>query len=432
MNGGEQSAAPRYHTMLFIVVSLFFLWGVANNLNDVLIAQFKKAFSLSDLQSGLVQSAFYMGYFLLAIPASLFVRRYGYKAAVVFGLCLYCVGALLFYPAAELREYSFFLAALFVIASGLAFLETSANPLMTMLGSPETAERRLNFAQAFNPLGSITGVLIGRHFIFSGVEHNQESLAGLAPDQLAAFYAHEAQAVQMPYLVLGGLVLAWAVVVAVTRFSQVATAASAPAESGATLAGFRELLRKRRFVFGVVAQFFYVGAQVGIWSFMIRYAQHADGGIGEKAAASVLVWSLVGFMLGRFAGTALMLRYNAGRLMAAFAGINIMLCLVAVVFGGMPGLMALAATSFFMSIMFPTIFAMALKNLGPLTPSGSSLLVMAIIGGAILPALMGGVSDLSSIRVAMLLPAACFAVVGAFALARGSRAADMRLAQAAC
>ena len=165
---------------------------------------------------------------------------------------------------------------------------------------------------------------------------------------------------------------------------------------------------------------------------MIRYAQQADGGIGEKAAASVLVWSLVGFMLGRFAGTALMLRYNAGRLMAAFAGINILLCLVAVVLGGMPGLLALAATSFFMSIMFPTIFAMALKNLGPLTPSGSSLLVMSIIGGAILPALMGGVSDLSSIRVAMLLPAGCFAIVGAFALARGSRAADMRLAQAAC
>lgn len=411
------AAADRglHKPMLMLVVSLFFLWGVANNLNDVLIAQFKKAFVLTDLQSGLVQSAFYMGYFVFAIPASLFMRRYGYKAAIVLGLLLYACGALLFYPAAELREYYFFLGALFIIASGLSFLETSANPLVAVMGPPQDAERRLNLAQAFNPLGAITGVLIGRTFILSGIEHSEQSRAALSATELAAFYDSEARAVQMPYLIIGLIVLVWVVLVLSTKFT---TYHSIEQDSHAPQRRFTQLFKQRHFLFGVLAQFFYVGAQVGIWSYMIRYAQHAVPGMGEKTAASYLTASLIGFMVGRFVGTALMWRYSAAKLMALFAAANTLLMLVAMFSGGHTGLLAMAASSFFMSIMFPTIFVLGIRGLNDLTKSGASLMVMAIIGGAVLTALMGHVSDLSSINIAMGVPAFCFVVVGLFALSR--------------
>ncbi|MEE3624242.1 L-fucose:H+ symporter permease [Nitrospirillum sp. BR 11752] len=410
---------PKWMVPIALIVSLFFLWGVANNLNDVLIAQFRKAFDLQDWQSGLVQSAFYLGYFFCAMPAALFARRYGYKAAIVFGLALYGVGALLFYPAAELRAYSAFLGALFVIASGLAFLETSANPIMTVLGDPAGAERRLNLAQAFNPLGSITGVLVGRQFILSGVEYTPEQLAAMSPDALAHFRDTEAMAAQSSYLVLGLLVLLWALVVYAVRFPTLVDGPEEAVDEGAPRqeGGFRRLLRHRHFLFGVVTQFFYVGAQVGVWSFLIRYSQHSVPGTGEKTAAAYLTLSLVAFMAGRFAGTALMGRIPAERLMGLFAGINVVLCLMGAFGGGWLGLGAMIATSFFMSIMFPTIFALSLRGLGPLTKLGSSWLVMAIIGGAAIPVVMGRVSDVTSIAVAMVVPGFCFAVVAAFGLA---------------
>lgn len=407
---------------MVLIICLFFLWGVANHLNDVLIPHFKKAFLLSDLQSGLVQSAFYMGYFLLALPAGLVMRRFGYKAAVLTGLILFGAGALLFYPAAEIREYALFLGALFVIASGLAFLETSANPLMTALGDPASAERRLNFAQAFNPLGAISAVLLGREFILSGVEPTAEQFAAMSPAELAAFQASEAHAVQGPYLVVAAVVLTWAVLVAVTRFPAAARGPQDAEQAAARSPAIRELLAHPRFVFGVVAQFFYVGAQVGIWSFMIRYAQHELPGLGEKTAAAYLTWSLVAFMIGRFVGTALMGKISPAKLMGIYALCNVSLILVAVMVGGPVGLLALATTSFFMSIMFPTIFANAIRGLGELTKLAASFLVMSIIGGAILTALMGFISDQSSIRVAMLVPAVCFVVVAAFGL-RGRESA---------
>jgi len=245
-----------------LIVSLFFLWGMANNLNDVLIPHFRKAFTLSDLASGLVQSAFYLGYFLVAIPASLFMQRFGYKRAVVFGLALYGAGALLFWPAADARSYQFFLGALFVIAAGLAFLETAANPMVATLGAPEEAERRLNFAQAFNPLGSIAGVAIGRTFILSGIERAPDEIAAMSPSAVDAWRAHEAAAVQLPYFVIGLGVLVWALLIALTRFP--ATADGHESEAGVgNLARFGELFRRPRYLFGVFAQFCYVGAQVG-------------------------------------------------------------------------------------------------------------------------------------------------------------------------
>jgi MFS transporter, FHS family, L-fucose permease len=394
MSAGAIPAGKRLLPFV-LIVALFFLWGVANNLNDVLIAHFKKLFTLSDLQAGLVQSAFYLGYFLLAIPAALFMRARGYRAAVLLGLALYGLGALLFWPAAEARSYPFFLAALFVIASGLAFLETSANPLIARLGPPETAARRLNLAQAFNPLGSIAGVLVGSRFILGNSDE---------------------AAVRGPYLGIAAAVLLWAVLIRLARFPTVAT--ERDVDEGVGAAGdFRALLAMPRLWMGIAAQFFYVGAQVGVWSFLIRYSEVALPGTSPQTAAGYLTLSLVLFMAGRFAGAALMGRIRPLPLLASFAAIGAVLCGIAALVGGGLGIAALVAASFFMSIMYPTIFAETVHGLGPRTKSAAALLVMAIVGGAVMPAAMGLVSDRTgSILTAMLVPGFCFIVVTGFAL----------------
>jgi FHS family L-fucose permease-like MFS transporter len=385
---------------MVLTTGLFFLWGVANNLNDVLIAHFRHVFSLTDFQSGLVQSAFYLGYFCFAIPAALAAERLGYKATVIMGLLLFGGGALLFLPASAQLSYGFFLFALFVIASGLAFLETAANPMAAAMGPADTSAQRLNLAQAFNPLGSIAGVALGATLILSDAP--AEGAAGAA-------------AVRLPYLMIALVVLGWAAILAFTQFPRSAT--QAEGAGGPVFAGYGALLRRPRYLAGVAAQFFYVGAQVGIWSYLIRYAEAVVPGIGAQKAAWLLTLSLALFMAGRFAGAALLARFDGARLMALFAGINIALSLLATG-GGLTGLVALVATSFFMSIMYPTIFVLSLRDLGPLTKAGASMIVMAIIGGAVLTMAMGLLSDLAgTIRWAMLVPALCFAIVAAFARA---------------
>jgi len=411
---GSQSAKQRFLLAFILIVSLFFAWGVANSLNDILIPQFKKAFVLSDLQTALVQSAFYGGYFLLAMPAAMFSRRFGYKAAVVCGLCIFSLGAFLFYPAAEMHAYIYFLGALLVLASGLSFLETSANPMVAALGSPETSERRLNFAQAFNPFGVLFGVYIGSQFILSDKKLPSSELA---------------HAVVAPYMVIAACVLLLALVIVAVKFPPVATARveKDTGDSG----GFLKLFAHPRFLFGVMAQFFYVAAQVGVWSFTIRYSLYElpnlpiTNGIvwwhgylpmpSVVSAALILLVSQTLFTIGRFIGTALMGRTNPDKLMAIFAGIAVALTLIAAIVGGWTGIICLAATSFFMSIMFPTIFAGAIRDLGPLTKSGASFLVMAIIGGAAAPPIMGLISGFSSMQYAMVVPSFCFAVILAFA-----------------
>ncbi|NLG76430.1 MAG: L-fucose:H+ symporter permease, partial [Xanthomonadaceae bacterium] len=323
-------------------------------------------------------------------------------------------GALLFYPAAEMVEYAYFLGALFVIASGLAFLETSANPLMTVMGPPEEADRRLNFAQSFNPLGAITGVVLGSHLIFSDVQLTPEHIVGLSQHELDALYAAEARAVQLPYLALGLFVFFWAALVMLVRFPRV-DEQDAGSERTSVVGSFRALRSYPRFWFGVIAQFFYVGAQVGLWSYLIRYTQYNLPGTLEREASGFLTASLVLFMAGRFIGTALMRRYPASALMAVFAASATALSIVAAVAGGYVGLYALVAVSFFMSIMFPTIFSLSLRGLGEHTKSGASFLVMAIVGGALLTAVMGRISDATSINTAIGVPAFCFCVVLAFA-----------------
>lgn len=400
-----------------LIVGLFFLWGVANNLNDILIKQFKNAFALSDFQAGLVQSAFYLGYFLLAIPAGMCMRRFGFKSAILVGLGLYAVGALLFYPAAATQTYALFLAGLFVIASGLSFLETSANPLVTVLGPPEGGARRLNFAQAFNPLGSIAGVVIGREFIFNGVEHTPQQLATMTPAARHAYFASQSFTVQAPYLVIACVVIAFALLIALVRFPARGGQAARDAIGHGPVS---RLLRDRHFLSAVAAQFFYVGAQVGVWSYLIRYCQGTLPGTPEKRAADYLTASLALFTLGRFAGTALMKFIAPRKLLAAFAAVNVALCALAVARPGLPGLIALVVVSFFMSVMYPTIFALGVDGFGDGDRKlGASFLVMAIIGGAVLTALTGEVSDAAGIARAMLVPLGCFIVVLLFALQRG-------------
>ncbi|WP_116090510.1 L-fucose:H+ symporter permease [Sphingomonas crusticola] len=384
---------------LVLVTGLFLLWGVANNLNDVLIAHFRHVFILSDFQSGLVQSAFYLGYFCFAVPAALTMARFGYKTAVIAGLGLFAAGAALFWPAALASSYPFFLFALFVIASGLAFLETAANPMVASLGPPASAERRLNFAQAFNPLGSITGVALGAWLILPGA-----AVADGGGDPL--------RNVLLPYSLIVVVVLLWAVLLAFTPFPAVATEERRPHP----LSEYAALLRRPRYLAGVFGQFAYVGAQVGVWSYLIRYVEAAVPGTGQRQAAWLLTLSLALFMLGRFVGAALLTRVRGAPLMLAFAAADVLLCVVAASAGGAVGVAALVATSLFMSIMYPTIFVLTLRDLGPLTKSGAAMVVMAIIGGAVFTALMGLVSDRThSIAFAMLVPAGCFVVVALFA-----------------
>ncbi|MBN8806822.1 MAG: L-fucose:H+ symporter permease [Sphingomonas sp.] len=403
----------RYVPAIVLTVSLFFLWGMANNLNDILIAQFKRSFTLTDFETSFVQQSFYVGYFLFAIPAAIVARRGGYKAAIVTGLLLYAAGALLFYPAARFAEYRWFLAALFVIASGLAFLETAANPLVTELGAPEGAAWRLTLAQAANPLGTVTGVLIGRFFILSDLPADPARIATLSAAERAALLRADVAAVQAPYIAIGVVVLAFALAAALIRFPE-----RAEVETNGQGGGARDVaqaLRDPRLRFAAVAQFFYVGAQVGLWSYTIRYAQANVPGMSERTAADYLFASLVLFGFGRLAGSALMRRIAPPLLLAAFALASLTLAIAAALIGGEAGLWALVATSFFMSVQFPTIFALGIERLGPLRRAGSSIIVMAVIGGAVVTAIMGRVSDLASIDRAMLVPAVCFVVVLLFA-----------------
>lgn len=406
--------ASAYVLPLILIVSLFFMWGMGGSINDILIQQFKKTFVLTDFESGLVQSAFYLGYFLLAIPASLVMRRFNYKTGIVIGLFLFATGALLFYPAAEFASYGFFLFALFVIASGLTFLETAGNPYVSALGDPETSTFRLNLAQSFNPIGCITGILIGQNFILSGIEHSTEQLAKMSPDAVNAYYSAEVHAVQTPYLIIGIVIVLAAFVILATRFPVVKDE-EAHGESTVKQT-LKFLFSKRHFKQAILAQFFYVGAQVCIWSFLIRYIQGTIPGTPEKVAANFLTISLVVFTAGRFIGTALLKRVKGHNLLWVYAIINLVLIGVALAFPGTIGLWALVATSFFMSIMYPTIFSLGIRDLGEHTKLASSVLVMAIIGGALITPLMGLASVHFGIGKSIVVPLICFAVVAYYGL----------------
>ena len=398
----------------FLVTALFFLWGVPNNLNDVLIRQFMKSFAITRFQAGLVQSAFYMGYFVLAMPAALMMRRLGYKAGFVTGLLLFGLGTFLFWPAAVVGKYGFFLFSLFVIASGLSFLETASNPFIAQLGDPDSSERRLNFSQAFNPLGSITGVLVGTVFIFSGVELSPQQVDSLKAQHLYhAYMRSETLRVVKPYLVLGAVAVFWAILILRTKFPRIQSEHEDAGDHGR----FRDLFHYRHFLFAVLAQFLYVGAQVGTWSYFIQYVQDSTHQ-PEKVAGYFLTGTLVAFGVGRFFSAWAMRFIAPNRMLGAYALVNVALVGIGVTRPGWLGLWALFLTSFFMSLMFPTIFALGLKGLGPNTKLGGSLLVMAIVGGAVMTPLMGLIAEAyHSIAIAYLLPLAAYACIALYGFA---------------
>jgi len=400
---------PRGLLLPFLVVTaLFFLWAIPNNLNDILIRQFMKSFNIDRSDAAGVQIWFYLGYFLLAIPAGQLMRKFGYKVGIITGLVLLGTGCLMFYPAAQANLYVFFLAALFVIASGLSFLETAANPFIAQLGPAASSERRLNFSQAFNPLGSITAGLMGTVFIFSGVKHTDAEVASMQAAGTYHAYLHaETLRVVAPYVVLGCVALFWAVLVLLTKFPSVGAEDASREDAGP--ARHVSLLQKH-FVLAVVAQFLYVGAQVGTWSYFIQYVESATG-LGDKAAGYMLTGTLAAFAVGRFSSAWLMKHFNARRMLGVYAVINVVLGLIAVTRPGWVGMWCLLTTSLFMSIMFPTIFALGLKGMGDKTKTAGSLLVMAILGGAALTKVMGMLPLLE----AYLVPVCCFAGVALYA-----------------
>jgi|tagenome__1003787_1003787.scaffolds.fasta_scaffold20987491_7 FHS family L-fucose permease-like MFS transporter len=415
---GNPNSAPLFpagHLIPFILVTaLFFLWGIPNNLNDVLIRQFMKSFALSRFQAGLVQSAFYMGYFVLAIPAAILMRRVGYKAGFVIGLLLFGVGTFLFWPAAVIGRYGFFLFALFVIASGLSFLETASNPFIAQLGDSASSERRLNFSQAFNPLGSITGVLMGTLFIFSGVEPGSEQIEAMKAQHLYDAYLHtETMRVVKPYMVLSAVAILWALLILRTKFPSIQGEHEAAGDRG----HFRDLFRYPHFWLAVFAQFLYVGAQVGTWSYFIQYVQEFTHQ-PEKVAGYFLTGTLGAFGLGRFSSAWLMRFIEPSKLLGWYAIVNVVLVSFGILHPGWAGLWAMFVTSFFMSLMFPTIFALGLKGLGPNTKIGGSLLVMAIVGGAVITPIMGLIAEARhSIAPAYFIPVAAYVFIAGYAFA---------------
>lgn len=412
-----------------LVTSLFFLWGLANSLNGTLIKHFQTALQLNRAQAGIVDSAFYIGYFVMALPAALLMNRIGYKKGIVIGLMLYMAGALIFFPAAEIRVYGVFLFALFVIACGLAFLETAANPYVTVLGDQSSAETRINFAQSFNGLSIILGPAIGSLFIFSDVEYTNAMLDAMPAAQAEAIRVAEAQSVQMPYLFIAGVVLLVTILFAVTRMPEI----SSPAEKGATFSG---ITRHRHLMFGVMAQFFYVGAQASLWGYFVDLKLHfakdehlglattiAEFFFGQEGhltstqlAGYHASFAMILFMIGRFVGTWLLTRYKANRLLATYAVACVILVAYAMMASGISAIVAISLTYFFMSIMFPTIFALSIKDLGQQVKLGSGLVIMAIVGGAVLPPLTGWIS-LAGLQYALIVPFICFLVIMFFGMA---------------
>jgi FHS family L-fucose permease-like MFS transporter len=403
------------NTYLFafiLVTSLFFLWAFLHNTNPILIPHLKKACQLTDTQSSFIDLAVYFGYFLIAIPAGLVMHKFGYKKGIIIGLCLYAAGALLFIPAASGRTFGLFLTALFILAAGATFLETVANPYISVLGPKETSEQRLNFAQSFNGVGAFIAPIIGGKFILSGVEHTKEELSQMAANgSLNAYLQSEADTVKMTYLIIAAVVILVAIGFIFTKLPEVKEADAADTHTGFSL----KVLRHSHVKWAVIAQLFYVGAQVGVGSFFIRFSKQVMD-LPEKQAA---YWwgylAMVGFMVGRFAGTFLMKFIKPQKLLLAYSLINILLLVLALNTHGKIAVYAVMAVPFFMSIMFPTIFALGIKELGEETKMASSLLVMAIVGGAMAPLLMGAISDYTgSMQKAYIIPLLCFFAVAWF------------------
>lgn len=387
----------KYLLPFILVTSLFALWGLANNMTDTLLAAFKKIMQMSDTQTSFIQMAFYGAYFCVALPAALFIRKYSYKKGVILGLLLYAAGAILFLPAASTASYAFYLVAIYIMASGCSVLETTANPYIMSMGSPETATRRLNIAQSFNPIGSILGILVSKYFILQDI--SLYSVSGT-------------------YAGLGVVLLAIMVVMLFARMPE----GKDETKQASLINTFSRLAKNKKYIWGVVAQFFYVGAQIGVWSFTIRLVMK-ELGYMEAQAATLYLISIIGFCASRFVYTWLMKYVAPVRLLAAGSVLSAVCALVVVMAGDWVAVIALVLISAFMSLMFPTIYGIALGSLNENDSEkgdvkiGASGLIMAILGGALITPLQGMVSDATgSINVSYLVPCGCFVVVMMYAI----------------
>jgi FHS family L-fucose permease-like MFS transporter len=388
---------------------------MSNNLTDILVQQFKKSFELSKFSAQLVSTANFTGYACMAIPAALVMRRWGYKAGMVSGLCLFGVGLLMFWPAAVSGQYSLFLVALFAVGCSLAILETAANPFVAQFGPAPTSERRLNFAQSFNPPGTILGVLVGRAFILSGVELTQAQVAAEKAAGTYAGYLHgEIMRVVPTYIALGSVVLLFAFGLSRMRFPTILS--EHEGESGGH-GSFAALRHYPQLWFAVAANVCNVGAQISVWSNIIFYMKSYTA-VDEKTAANYIVYSLVAMLAGRFITTPMMKHVAPSRLLGIYGAINVLLMAVSVTRPGMLGAWTIVASSFFLGIMFPTIFALGLKGLGENTKLGGSFLVMAIVGGAFFPLLLGRIADhTGSMALGYIVPLSLFAGVSLYGFA---------------
>jgi FHS family L-fucose permease-like MFS transporter len=408
-----------------IITSLFALWGIANDLTNPMVSAFKKVMpELSNVQASLVQFAFYFGYFFMALPAALFIRKYSYKSGIILGLILYATGAFLFYPAAANEEFNYFLISLWIITCGLAFLETTSNPLILSLGDKETATQRLNLAQAFNPIGSLTGMIIAQVFVISALrsdDYTTEAYNALTSEELAVVRENDLGIISLPYIGLGVLVLAIMAIIIFTKMPKT------PQEDKMSIGeSFSKLFANKNYVYGVIAQAFYVGAQIMCWTYIFQYVDNINETFGLELTATYFnVAAMVSFLIGRWIGTALMKTINPSKLLMLF-GIGGVVCAAgAVLLTGMAGLISLVTISVFMSIMFPTIYGIALKDMGDEAKIGSAGLVMAIVGGALLPIAQGWILDwggsgfsdvkivgfIPEVNFSFILPLICLAVV---------------------
>ena len=400
---------PRANLLPFILLtSCFAWWGLANNMTDTLLAAFKRIMSMSDFQTSWIQLAFYGSYFCLALPAAIFIKKFTYKAGVLLGLGLFVAGAMLFYPASQTMNYFHFLAALYVLAGGLSVLETSANPYIISMGPEESGVQRLNLAQSFNPIGSIVGVFLSKWFILSELNQaDTEARAAMSAGRLQQIQSDELAAVMGPYVGVALVLTVLWICMAVMKMPET----SGIGETGRLGATFKRLLRNRNWTWAVIAQFFYVGAQIGVWSFTIRYVM-AELNLNEEQASSYYIASLILFAVSRFVCTALMRIMTPGALLTALAAAAAVCTFTVIYGGGYPGVYALIGISGCMSLMFPTIFGLGVRGLGEDTKIGGSGLIMAILGGAILTAVQGQVSDATgSIHSAYWVPLICFLII---------------------
>ncbi|GJM29482.1 MAG: L-fucose permease [Cyclobacteriaceae bacterium] len=418
-----------------LITSLFALWGFANDITNPMVSAFKKILELNNTQASWVQMAFYGGYFTMAFPAAMFVKKYSYKKGVILGLLLYATGALLFYPAAAYEAFGFFLAALYILTFGLAFLETTANPFILAMGDPRTATRRLNLAQAFNPIGALTGLFVAQTFILGSLQSDDLDTQGnpvydtLTESAKTLVRTQDLMVIRDPYVILGIFVLFMMVLIALVKMPE-----KQETRSDSMKDSLNRLFKNKRFTGGVIAQMFYVGAQIMCWTYIYQYAETL--GINNQNAVFYAYLALALFLVGRWIGTYLLKFYNSGKLLMYFAIGAIFFTLGAIFIPGMTGLYSLVGISMCMSIMFPTIYGIALMDVGDDAKYGAAFLVMAIVGGAIMPVLQGAMLDIGGsgysdveilgvpeVNFSFFLPLICFVVVALY----GNKTSQMAL-----